>query len=221
MESSKHLLTVLRLQAGHPLVLFNGDGNDYSATLHLENKRTAYAQIDTQLAINLESPLVIHLGQGISKGERMDFVLQKSVELGVTAITPLITERCVVKLSSERWQKKQQHWQKVVISACEQSGRNTLPTLNPAIPLGDWLQQTTQQRRLILHPQAKQPIQLLPPTAQGVRLLIGPEGGLSDAEIYRSGETGFQQVRLGPRILRTETAALAAITALQSHFGDV
>lgn len=220
-EASKHLLTVLRLKDQHPIILFNGDGNEYSATLHIEGKREAYAQIDTQLAINVESPLAIHLGQGISKGERMDFVLQKSVELGVTEITPIITERCPIKLNAERWQKKQQHWHKIITSACEQCGRNTLPTLHPAIPLYEWLAQSTQQLRVTLHPKAEQTMQALRPTPYGFRLLIGPEGGLSDAEIYQSSETGFHQALLGPRVLRTETAALAAITVLQSHFGDL
>lgn len=220
-EASKHLLTVLRLKDNHPLILFNGDGNDYSATLHIASKKQACAIVDTQLSISVESPLAIHLGQGISKGERMDFVLQKSVELGVTELTPLITERCTIKLNAERWDKKHQHWLKVVTSACEQCGRNVIPTLHPPISLHQWLGQSTQQTRLTLHPEAEHRLADIQPSPYGYRLLIGPEGGLSENEIYQSGETGFHSALLGPRVLRTETAALTAITVLQSHFGDL
>lgn len=220
-DACKHLLTVLRLKDGHPIILFNGDGNEYSASLRVESKRHATAYVETQISINVESPLPIHLGQGISKGERMDFVLQKSVELGVTEITPLITERCPIKLNTERWEKKHQHWQKVIISACEQCGRNVLPVLHEPISLQEWQQQSTQQLRITLHPQAEKRMQDLKPEQHGFRLLIGPEGGLSDNEIYQSGENGFASALLGPRVLRTETAALAAISVLQSHFGDL
>lgn len=220
-EECKHLLTVLRLKEGHPIILFNGDGNEYSATLKIESKRQAKALIEAQLSISVESPLPIHLGQGISKGERMDFVLQKSVELGVTEITPLITERCPIKLNAERWEKKQQHWEKVIISACEQCGRNVVPKLHAPINLNEWLRQSTNQLRITLHPQAEKRMQDIRPDQHGFRLLIGPEGGLSDNEIYQSSETGFASVLIGPRVLRTETAALAAITVLQSHFGDL
>lgn len=220
-EASKHLLTVLRLKEGHPIILFNGDGNEYSATLQLESKRQASALIEAQLTMSVESPLPIHLGQGISKGERMDFVLQKSVELGVTEITPIITERCPIKLNNERWDKKQQHWFKVITSACEQCGRNVVPTLHQAISLHEWLSQSTQQLRLTLDPKAEKTMREFKPNQHGFRLLIGPEGGLSDNEIYQSSESGFNAALLGPRVLRTETAALAAITVLQSHFGDL
>lgn len=220
-EACKHLLTVLRLKDGHPIILFNGDGNEYSATLQIESKRHATALIEAQLSISVESPLPIHLGQGISKGERMDFVLQKSVELGVSEITPLITERCPIKLNAERWDKKQQHWHKVITSACEQCGRNVIPTLHKAMSLHEWLAQSTNQLRITLHPQAEKRMQDIKPDQHGFRLLIGPEGGLSDNEIYQSSESGFATALLGPRVLRTETAALTAITVLQSHFGDL
>lgn len=219
-EASNHLLNVLRLKDGHPLVLFNGDGNEYSAELIVESKRKALATIDAKLTISVESPLQIHLGQAISKGDRMDWVLQKSVELGVTEITPILSERSTVKLNAERWDKKQQHWFSVVSSACEQCGRNSLPTLNEPVKLSEWIQQSTTQLRLTLDPKSEKRLQSLKPPTDGVRLLIGPEGGLSDNEVYQSTEYGFTGISLGPRILRTETAALATIAALQAQFGD-
>lgn len=220
-DAVNHLVNVLRLKPGHPIVLFNGDGNEYSAELLTIEKRKACASVDAKLSISVESPLAIHLGQGISRGDRMELVMQKAVELGVTDITPLITERCGVKLNEQRWQKKLQQWQKIIISACEQCGRNSLPTLHPATQFNDWVNHSTQQLRLTLHPRAEKSIRHLSVPPQGVRLLIGPEGGFSDGEIYTTEEAGFQTVQLGPRVLRTETAALATITALQAMYGDL
>jgi 16S rRNA (uracil1498-N3)-methyltransferase len=168
-----------------------------------------------------ESPLNIHLAQGISRGDRMDFTLQKSVELGVNTITPIFTERCGVKLSGERLEKKHQQWQKIVISACEQSGRCAVPIVATPIYLADWLAQETAALKLNLHPKAEHSIMNLPIENQRVRLLIGPEGGLSDDEIANANKAGFHDVLLGPRVLRTETAALTAITALQCRYGDL
>ncbi len=220
-DAVNHIANVLRLKAGHPIVLFNGDGNEYSAELADVAKRKVVVSVDAKLSISVESPLSIHLGQGISRGDRMDFVLQKSVELGVTKITPLITERCGVKLSDDRWQKKHDQWQKIIQGACEQCGRNVLPELAEPVTLQQWLGQSTNQLRLTLHPRAEQTIKNLAVPTEGVRLLIGPEGGFSDQELYQTEEAGFQTVRMGPRVLRTETAALAAISALQSQFGDL
>lgn len=220
-DAVNHIVNALRLKPGHPLVLFNGDGNEYSAELASVEKRKAQATVDAKLSISIESPLSIHLGQGISRGDRMDLVMQKAVELGVTDITPLITERCGVKLNEQRWEKKLQQWQKIIISACEQCGRNTLPTLHPATQFSEWVNHSTQQLRLTLHPRAEKSIRHLSLPPQGVRLLIGPEGGFSDAEVYSTEEAGFQTVQLGPRVLRTETAALASITALQAMYGDL
>ncbi|AWL12861.1 16S rRNA (uracil(1498)-N(3))-methyltransferase [Saliniradius amylolyticus] len=220
-DAVNHLVNVLRLKADHPIVLFNGDGSEYPATLTEVAKRKATARIDSRIGMDVESPLSIHLGQGISKGDRMDFVLQKSVELGVTEITPLITERCTVKLNAERWQKKQDQWQKIIIGACEQCGRNTLPKLHPVVDLSDWLGQSTNQTRLLLNPEASRPFNALKPDKAGVRLLIGPEGGLNDQEIYRAQEYGFNSVLLGPRVLRTETAALTSLAILQNLYGDL
>ncbi len=174
-----------------------------------------------------ESPLRITLAQGISRGERMDYTLQKSVELGVSRIIPLSTERCGVKFDAKRAAKRLQHWQGVIISACEQSGRNDIPEILPTISLHAWLDahrvpcQQQEALRLLLHPRATQSLrQLTPPTGE-ISLLIGPEGGLSDNEIDMATQCGFEGIQLGPRVLRTETAGVAALAALQSYWGDL
>lgn len=220
-DATNHLVNVLRLKPGHPLVLFHGDDNEYSAELIMAEKRKAIALVDAKLSISVESSLKIHLGQGVSRGDRMDLVMQKAVELGVTDITPLITERCGVKLNKERWEKKTAQWQKIITGACEQCGRNRIPLLHPPTELADWISESTNQLRLTLHPKAEKSIRHLRVLPAGVRLLIGPEGGFSDQEVYLTEETGFQTIQLGPRVLRTETAALAAISALQALHGDL
>lgn len=220
-DATNHIANVLRLKEGHPLVLFNGDGNEYTAHLDSVKKREVIAFVDAKLSLSVESTLSIHLGQGVSKGDRMDLVLQKSVELGVSDITPIITERCVVKLSPERWSKKQAQWEKIIISACEQSGRNVIPKLHPVISMQDWVKQSTTQLRLTLDPKSEHRMNQLNYQHQGFRLLIGPEGGLSEKEMYYAEESGYQSVSMGPRILRTETATLTSIAILQSHFGDI
>jgi 16S rRNA (uracil1498-N3)-methyltransferase len=220
-----HVVRVLRFSVGDALTLFNGDGKDYSAELVEVSKKHAAVKILSTQENHSESNLNIHLGQGISRGERMDFTLQKSVELGVTEITPLFTERCGVKLNKERLDKKQEQWQKIVTSACEQSGRSVVPKVNAPIDLNQWLTQPTNELKLNLHPRAKHSIMSLPVSddfqQQNFRLLIGPEGGLSEAEIEQTLSANFQEVLLGPRVLRTETAALTTITALQCRFGDL
>ncbi|GAC15669.1 16S rRNA (uracil(1498)-N(3))-methyltransferase [Aliiglaciecola lipolytica] len=220
-DAANHIVSVLRLSEGHPLVLFNGDGNEYSAELVSVKKRQASALVDAKLSISVESGLNIHLGQGVSRGDRMDFAIQKAVELGVTEITPLITERCGVKLSAERWEKKSIQWQKLIISACEQCGRNQIPILHPCMSIHDWTRQSTNQLRLTLHPKADKSIKDLAIPPAGVKLLIGPEGGFSETEIYATEQVGFQTVQLGPRVLRTETAAIATIAVLQAIHGDL
>lgn len=221
-----HIIRVLRLGEGDIVALFNGNETyQYTARIVEVKKKHASVEIIAQNAVANESPLNVHLGQGISRGDRMDFTLQKSVELGVNKITPLFTQRCGVKLSSERLAKKRDQWQKIVISACEQSGRCLVPEIAEPITLEDWLNQETCALKLNLHPKAKHSIMTLPmePSKenQRVRLLIGPEGGLSDEEINQANKANFQDILLGPRVLRTETAALTAITALQCRFGDL
>lgn len=220
-DATHHAVNVLRLKQQHPIVLFNGDGNEYSGLVTSVSKRQVEVTIDACLSINHESPLPLHLGQGVSKGDRMEWVLQKAVELGVQAITPIITERCAVKIDQERWFKKHAQWQKVIIGACEQSGRNRLPQLHTPCTLSEWLGQSTDDSRLILTPDADARLSEQPYHTRGYRLLIGPEGGLSAAEVKQATELGYRACTMGPRILRTETAAIAALTVLQAIHGDL
>lgn len=219
-DAANHVGRVLRMQANQALELFNGDGNNYQALIVEVGKKTVSVAINDVLANPVESPLRIHLGQGISRGDRMDFAIQKAVELGVAEITPLFTERCGVKLDAERAEKKREQWQKIVISACEQSGRSVVPVVYPLVSLDKWLAEPDDCLKLTLDPWTDASIKGLAPTTR-LRLVIGPEGGFSDAEVTATSAAGFQPVRLGPRVLRTETAALTAIAALQLQLGDL
>jgi 16S rRNA (uracil1498-N3)-methyltransferase len=209
------------MRVGDQVTLFNGDGHEYLGTLKEVAKRSVSVFITAVQLCDRESPLQIHLGQGISRGEKMDITIQKSVELGVSEITPLITERCGVKLNAERWEKKLEHWQKVAISACEQCGRNRVPTIHTPQLLSEWLARSSEATRLTLHPHTEISFATMPEPNNQLELLVGPEGGLSDNEVAMAEQDGFFTVRLGPRILRTETAALVAISALQLRFGDL
>ncbi|OZB04527.1 MAG: 16S rRNA (uracil(1498)-N(3))-methyltransferase [Idiomarina sp. 34-48-12] len=220
-DAANHVGRVLRMNAGQQLELFNGDGSNYAATIIESSKRSVAVQIDHVEANSTESAVHIHLAQGISRGDRMDFVLQKSVELGVAAITPLFTERCGVKLSGERLLKKQQQWQKIVIAACEQSGRSKVPTVHTPVSFNQWLTQLPEGLRLTLDPYAEKPLRDLAEKPAKLTLFIGPEGGLSEQEVASASEHDFLPVRLGPRILRTETAALTALSIIQYQFGDL
>ena len=213
-------MKVLRMQQGRELVLFNGEGGEFHASIHALHKKQVEVAIGEFNAINRESPLELELAIGISRGERMDWVLQKATELGVTRITPLVTERTEVKLSGERLDKKFDHWQQTIISACEQCQRNILPKLNPPKTLAEWLLQTNAQWKFVLHHRDSKG---LPATqdAASVALLIGPEGGLSEVEIAQACTTGFSALTLGPRVLRTETAPVAAISLVQYLWGDL
>jgi 16S rRNA (uracil1498-N3)-methyltransferase len=219
-DAANHVGRVLRMQANQVLELFNGDGNNYQAQIVDVGKKSVTVAINSITVNPVESPLRIHLGQGISRGDRMDFAIQKAVELGVAEITPLFTERCGVKLDAERAEKKREQWQKIVISACEQSGRSVVPVVNPLINLDKWLSEQTKELKLTLDPWAKDTIKTLT-QAEAVRLVIGPEGGFSDKEVQQTEQAGFTAVQLGPRVLRTETAALTAIAALQLQLGDL
>lgn len=216
-----HLIRVLRMKVGEQIILFDGSNQITPAVLHEINKKSVIVKTATTIIDNRESPLNIHLGQVISRGEKMEFTIQKSVELGVTSITPLLSERCGVKLVEDRLEKKIQQWQKIVISACEQCGRNIIPQINPVTKLENWCASLTDSLKLNLHPKAKHGINHLSTDHHNISLLIGPEGGLSDNEISMTSKYHFTDILLGPRILRTETAALTVLTALQVRFGDL
>lgn len=221
-RAAGHAVRVLRLRAGDALVLFNGDGNDYTAELIDVRKEHAVCRIHTARERPTESTLSIELAQGISRGERMDYTLQKAVELGVQRIVPLATERSQVKLSGEREEKRLQHWQGIILHACEQSGRSRVPELLPVQRLDQWL--ATRPRAgqaLFLDPEGDVSVSGLKGPVDTLSLLVGPEGGLSPAERELAVRGGFLRLRLGPRILRTETAAVAALAALQGIWGDL
>lgn len=220
-DAFNHLIRVLRMKVGEEITLFDGSNHILPATIHEINKKSVKVTTKDLILDDRESPLNIHLGQVISRGEKMEFTIQKSVELGVASITPLLSERCGVKLDEERLEKKVQQWQKIVISACEQCGRNIIPKINPVVKLENWCANLTDGLKLNLHPKAKQGINQLACEHNTLNLLIGPEGGLSDDEINLTHQYHFTDLLLGPRILRTETAALTAITALQVRFGDL
>lgn len=218
---SQHLSRALRMQVGDSLILFDGRGGEYPATLSALGKKQVSVTTGAHNTREAESPLSVHLGIAISRGDRMDWVVQKATELGVTEITPLLTERTEVKLKGDRAEKKVNHWRQIAASACEQSGRNRVPRLAPLTPLPSWLSTTEAERRLVLHHRAineNHPGHAIPTS---VALLIGPEGGLSDQEIQQAEAVGYRSLQLGPRILRTETAPLAAIALLQSRWGDI
>ncbi|MBB71694.1 MAG: 16S rRNA (uracil(1498)-N(3))-methyltransferase [Legionellales bacterium] len=220
-DAAHHVSRVLRMSVGDTVIIFNGQGGEYHGTVTDISKKSVIVQLQQFNDSNTESPLHIHLGQSIARGEKMDLILQKSVELGVTEITPLFSEFGNVKLPTDRLRKRLQHWRGVIISACEQCGRTFIPTLNPPIKTQLWLEGLSADvLGLVLNPRGEHSIKTLPADTKNIALLIGPEGGLSDAEVMLAKEKGFLDSRLGPRVLRTETAALATIAALQSQLGD-
>jgi 16S rRNA (uracil1498-N3)-methyltransferase len=231
-NAATHATRVLRLNVGDAIKLFHGDGFDYTCELISIKKSEVLAKVLSQQEVKNESPLNITLLQGISSGERMDYTFQKAVELGVTAIQPLSTERSVVKLSPERAQKRLEHWQNVVIAACEQCGRAKIPNVAIPMSLTAWLGASIHAGagdasfngekivRILLNPIGAKILSTLPKTTQNIQLLIGAEGGLSQSEIDLATNHGFQSIILGPRILRTETAALTAIATMQTLWGD-
>ncbi len=220
-SAAHYLGRVLRMQPGRELILFNGEGGEYRASIREAGKKSVTVAVSEFVEVERESPLSVHLGIGVSRGERFDWVLQKATELGVTAITPLFTERTEVRLSGPRLEKKTQHWQQVLVSACEQCQRNHLPQLQPAVALSEWLTSVDCEQRFVLHHRSDRSLVGSPPPAS-VALLIGPEGGLNDGEIASaSGQFGFRSLTLGPRVLRTETAPIAALSLLQFLWGDL
>lgn len=217
----QHAIKVLRLKQDAKLILFNGEGVEVTATVETINKKNASVIVTEELHSTPESNLSIHLALGISKGERMDFAIQKAVELGVTEITPLFTEHCVVNLDEKRTQKRLQHWHGIIVSACEQSGRNILPILNTTNTLMKWAD-TINDLSLLFDPLAASTLKTITPDENQINIVIGPEGGLSNQEISElEKRKNFQAVKFGPRVLRTETAAVSAITAAQLLWGDL
>lgn len=226
--ATTHLTKVLRLRVGDSLVVFNGKGSgesgEYEATVSTVERRTASIRLGKALNRDVESPLEVVLVQGVSRGERMDYTVQKAVELGVTQIVPVNTERTVVNLKGDRQLRRQQHWQGVVNASCEQSGRNVVPEVKPILPLLQWLDESSTDAasglKLVLHHRAETSLTDLPRPEGPVTLLIGPEGGLAPAEISAAQSAGYYPLRLGPRVLRTETAAVAGLSVLQWLWGD-
>lgn len=227
-EVVRHVRQVLRLRDGAEVVLFNGQGGEFSAQLQAEGRSSVLARIGEHRAIERESPLAITLLQGIARGERMDFVVQKATELGVQRIVPVMMARCVVQLGAERADRRREHWLAVAASACEQCGRNRLPVISEPLSLDAACADTTDSQRWLLDPEAGSTLrEALGARAvdgspvRNVTLLIGPEGGVEPGEHQWALQAGFSAVRFGPRILRTETAALATIAALQCLAGDL
>jgi len=207
------------------IIVFNGMGGEYRGTIHSVSKKEITVKFDHWSEHNRASNLHIHLGQVISRGERMDYSIQKSVELGVTEITPLFSRRCEVKLRGPRLEKRLIHWKNLVISACEQSGLNKLPRVNPPANLSEWAAETNSTPKYILHPGKQsspafltQKLEKLP---ESVTVLAGPEGGFDDHELRQAEQQGFQYITLGPRVFRTETAAVVMLSLLQATWGDL
>lgn len=221
-SAAAHAVRVLRLRAGDPVTLFNGDGHDYAAELLATGRRDACARIGEATPSTSESPLQLTLVQSIARGEKMDWIVQKATELGVTRIVPVNSERSEVRLDAARGARRLEHWRAVAIAACEQCGRSVLPEIDAPASLAAWLESKPapdSARRLVLSPGATMTVRGLGPLAAAV-LAVGPEGGFDDGDLATMQAAGFEGLSLGPRVLRTETAGIAAIAALQALFGD-
>jgi 16S rRNA (uracil1498-N3)-methyltransferase len=216
-----HAVKVLRLRAGDALCLFNGQGGEFAAVLARGVDGALRAQVGEFTPDRRESPLAVRLVQGISRGERMDYTLQKAVELGVADIVPVVTEHTVLRLEGERAQRRLAHWRGVVVAACEQSGRTRVPPVAEPRTLAEELAAAPAQPGLLLDPSASLALAQSGPYAGHVSVLIGPEGGLSDRERQAAQAAGYRPVRMGPRVLRTETAAVVALALLQGLAGDI
>lgn len=221
-QAGEHVARVLRLERGAPLILFNGDGYEFDAALASLAKHAVTAEVGEKRVVERESPLPITLAQAIARGERMDWVLQKATELGVARIVPIVTERTEVKLDAERAERRMAHWRGVIASACEQCGRNHLPELESPQAMDRWLATLgdAPALRLALLPEGDVGLRQFPQMENGAILAVGPEGGFTANDVALLTQAGFHGLRLGPRILRTETAGVAALAALQALFGD-
>ena len=220
-NAANHVGRVLRMQAGQALLLFNGDGHDYHATITEAGKKHVLVAVTEAAENETESPLRVVLAQTLSKGDRMDYAVQKAVEMGVSEIVPLTTERCDVKLKGDREDKRLRHWQQVAISAAEQCGRARVPEIQPVMTVQQWLEHARAcDLRLVLHHRTERSLNTLEKPSS-IALMIGPEGGLTAEEIALAEDNGFLPVALGPRVLRTETAPVAAIALCQWLWGDI
>lgn len=221
-EASHYIRNVLRLKKGFRLTVFDGKGIECPAIVEAFGRDETRLRLGKPLALNLESPLEVHLALGISRGERMDLAIQKAVELGVGQITPLLTEYCVVRLDSEKRELRLQHWERVIQSACEQSGRNRLPRMEAPMAYETWISGLSMLENIvILDPLGEKTLKDLPQNLRQTTLMVGPEGGFSESERKMAMDAGAMPIHLGPRILRTETAVIAGIAAIQALFGDL
>lgn len=222
-ERARYVTRVLRLRSGDALRVFDGGGGEFDAEVRIAARRAVDLLVGKHHNHDLESPLSVHLVQGVSRGERMDIVMQKATELGVARITPVVTERSVVRLDAEKSKKRGAHWLRVAQGACEQCGRNTVPVIGAPQDFTSWLgtEDLPVAGGIVLTPDARNAVSASAVAGGRITLLIGPEGGLSDAEREQARSAGFLAASIGPRILRTETAALAAIAILQSIHGDL
>lgn len=219
-EAAGHLIRVLRLQVGDEFIVFNGKAGEFRAIITEVNKSTVTVKLGEFAAVNRESPLQMTLAQAVLRSDKMDYVLQKAVELGVTCFIPLITAHSTLKLAPERWQKRSLHWQGVMLAACEQSGRTRLPKLENPMTFDVATTAIKADQRIILQPGTKQNINSLS-SCQSVALLVGPEGGWSENELKCARVADYSPMHIGPRVLRAETAGLVAISILQSLYGDL
>ncbi len=217
-------LQVLRAKVDRTIVLFNGDGFDYHCTLTELQRRHASVVVDNRQQANTESPIHTHLALVMSKGDRFDTAIQKATELGVIQITPLMSERCDVKLDAGRIEKRLNHWNQIIKSACEQSGRAVLPTLNGVVSFEEFVESNNQKLSLLLSPYSSENIASIYSNnlqEETINLVIGPEGGLTELEVEHALQKGYEAIRIGPRILRTETAPIAVLSMIQMLWGDV
>ncbi|MEM1155689.1 MAG: 16S rRNA (uracil(1498)-N(3))-methyltransferase [Pseudomonadota bacterium] len=217
---SRHLARSLRMKPGDKLIVFNGKGGQYSAAVETVQRSTVHVTTGRFDSLERESNLSVTLGIAVSRGERMDWIVQKATELGVNAIAPLVSERCEVRLKDDRIEKKLHHWQQIIASACEQCGRNRLPSIRPPSALEQWVNKMDANLKLVLHHLAEETNDLEEAPAS-IALLIGPEGGLTNEEIAAAIHANFRAIRLGPRVMRTETAPIAALSIVQYRWGDI
>ena len=220
-ERARYVQQVLRLKAGQRLSLFDGRGSEYEAELTKVSRQGVSLRVYDYTGAGVESPLRVHVGQGVARGDRMDYAIQKAVELGTAEFTPLFSERSVVRLEGARAERRTEHWRGVAVHASEQCGRTRVTTINPPCAIDQWLAEVRSELKICLDPSAGQCLTAIADEPRSVTLLIGPEGGLTAAEMEAADAAGFERVLLGPRTLRAETATVAGLTAVQMTWGDL